>query len=271
LNKLASFGGYETSWYEVGQNGPKLVLLHCSLAHGGAWAGVSERLSSTYKIFVPDLPGQGKSQDWDENVLFQDQGVASIVGLLRHIEKPCHLIGHSFGATIAMRIANEYPELVKSLILFEPVFFGCLEDSGNLMYDQWSIREKPYTDLINKGDLEGASKAFMNLWGTGVDWADIPEHQRTYITKRIHLISACSKSVINPGKDRMLLSDYKKVKIPVYLLEGEHSPIVISEVQKTLLHTFPNALRSIIDGAGHMAPITHPEEFAKEVKNFIEP
>jgi pimeloyl-ACP methyl ester carboxylesterase len=69
----------------------------------------------------------------------------------------------------------------------------------------------------------------------------------------------------------MLLSDYKKVKIPVYLLEGEHSPIVISEVQKTLLHTFPNALRSIIDGAGHMAPITHPEEFAKEVKNFIEP
>jgi lipase len=55
----------------------------------------------------------------------------------------------------------------------------------------------------------------------------------------------------------------------VYLLEGENSPIVISEVQKTLLNTFPNASKSVIGGAGHMAPITHPKEFSEKVEKFL--
>ena len=270
MNQTASFGGYKTAWQEAGLGGPEMVLLHCSLAHGGAWNGVIERLSGKFKMFAPDLPGQGKSQDWNEDVLFQDQGVSSIVGLLKHIGCPCHLVGHSFGATIAMRIASEFPELVKSLILFEPVFFGCLQDSGNPMYDQWSVREKPYTDLIEKGNFEGAAKAFMNLWGTGNKWEDLPVHQRSYIVERIHLISAGSKSVIIPGKDRMRLKDYKRVTKPVYLLEGENSPIVISEVQKTLLNTFPNASKSVVEGAGHMAPITHPKEFSEKVEKFLQ-
>ena len=269
MNQRASFEGYETAWQEVGLSGPEMVLLHCSLAHGGAWSGVIERLSDKFKMFAPDLSGHGKSQDWNKDVLFQDQGVSSIVGLLKHIGCPCHLVGHSFGATIAMRIAHEFPELVKSLILFEPVFFGCLQDSDNPMYGQWSIREKPYTDLIEKGNFAGAAKAFMSLWGTGARWEDIPAYQKLYIVKRIHLISAGSKSIITPGKDRMRLNDYKQVTKPVYLLEGENSPIVISEVQKTLLNTFPNVSKSVILGAGHMAPITHPKEFSEEVEKFL--
>ena len=67
----------------------------------------------------------------------------------------------------------------------------------------------------------------------------------------------------------MRLSDYEKVTKPVYLLEGENSPPVISEVQKTLENTFPDALRNIIGNSGHMAPITHPKEFSDEVRRFL--
>ena len=84
MNQTASFGGYKTAWQEAGLGGPEMVLLHCSLAHGGAWNGVIEQLSGKFKMFAPDLPGQGKSQDWNEDVLFQDQGVSSIVGLLTY-------------------------------------------------------------------------------------------------------------------------------------------------------------------------------------------
>lgn len=268
INK-SSFGGYLTAWHEAGSGGQKIVLLHCSLAHGGAWKGVMKLLSPDFKLYAPDLPGQGQSQDWDQKILFQDQSVIATVGLLNEIGEPCHLIGHSFGATVAMRIALEFPELVKSLILFEPVFFGCLQDAKNPMYEEWSVREKPYTDLVERGDFEGASKAFMELWGTGAKWENLPSSQRSYIKDRIHLIAASSRSIITPGKNRMRLSDYEKVAKPVYLLEGENSPPVISEVQKTLEHTFPNALSNIIGNSGHMAPITHPKEFSDEVRRFL--
>ncbi|MBC8409010.1 MAG: hypothetical protein H8E12_09855 [Rhodobacteraceae bacterium] len=44
MNQTASFGGYKTAWQEAGLGGPEMVLLHCSLAHGGALNGVIEQL-----------------------------------------------------------------------------------------------------------------------------------------------------------------------------------------------------------------------------------
>ena len=69
INK-SSFGGYLTAWHEAGSGGQKIVLLHCSLAHGGAWKGVMKLLSPDFKLYAPDLPGQGQSQDWDQKILF---------------------------------------------------------------------------------------------------------------------------------------------------------------------------------------------------------
>ena len=71
------------------------MVLHCALAHGGAWKGVMKLLSPDFKLYAPDLPGQGQSQDWDQKILFQDQSVVATVGLLNEIGEPCHLIGHS--------------------------------------------------------------------------------------------------------------------------------------------------------------------------------
>lgn len=269
LIKQSVFGEYFTSWHEMGLGTEKVVFLHCSLAHGGAWKGVMDRLSPDFKLYAPDLPGHGQSQDWDQKIIFQDQSLITTIGLLKQINEPCHLVGHSFGATVAMRIALEFPDLVNRLILFEPVFFGCLHDVKNPMYNIWSEREKPFRDMIEIGDIEGASKVFTDLWGAGEQWVNLSSFQRAYIRERIHLIEAGSQSIIASSTDRMRLKDYKKVEKSVYLLEGENSPAVISQIQKTLQNTFPQVTRDIIGNSGHMAPITHPKEFSENVKKFL--
>ena len=105
-----------------GKGGARPVLaLHCSLAHAGAWSGLVDHLSGV-TVTAPDQPGHGRAANWD--------GVSDLHGLTTRLSieqairiggnDPIDIIGHSFGATIALRMALERPDLVRSLVLIEP-------------------------------------------------------------------------------------------------------------------------------------------------------
>ena len=55
--------GAETHWTNFGSGPRPALLIHCSLAHGGSWAGVARRLSDRLRMVAFDLPGHGRSAD----------------------------------------------------------------------------------------------------------------------------------------------------------------------------------------------------------------
>ena len=80
------------------------------MAHSGAWDGVAHALSDRLHLVAPDLVGHGRGPAWDRAQDFHDQTTEAACG---HLPKaPCHLIGHSFGATVALRLALEHPDRV---------------------------------------------------------------------------------------------------------------------------------------------------------------
>ena len=116
-------GGFLTGVRHFGQGDRKALLIHCSLGHSGSWAPLAELLGDTLDMVAFDLPGHGQSGDWcpsDGEI----QGLATdmAAGLLT---EPADIIGHSFGATVALRLALERPELVRSLTLIETRVFQC--------------------------------------------------------------------------------------------------------------------------------------------------
>ena len=87
----------------------------------GSLTGLIGALADRITATLYDLPSHGRSSDWDGTGDLHD--VATDMGRAL-LTEPMDLIGHSFGATVAMRLAMEHPEMVRSVTMIEPVYFA---------------------------------------------------------------------------------------------------------------------------------------------------
>lgn len=246
-----------------GQGAEHAVLLHCSLAHAGAWDGLARALSDRLTLTAPDLVGHGKAPDYDPAQDFHSQTKAD--ALAHFPDAPCHLVGHSFGATVALRIAIEHPARVRTLTLIEPVLFAAVGDSAARRANDETLAG--LDPAFAADDLEAAARVFMAAWGDGAAFDALPEAQRRYIVPRMPLIAAGHKVLHQDAAN--LLPRLAQVACPVLLIEGGASAPVIGEIQARLERDLPDARRVIVDGAGHMVPITHAADTAQAMRGFV--
>ncbi len=255
-----------------GESGARPVLaLHCSLAHAGAWSGVAQRLPGV-ALTAFDQPGHGRAADWD--------GIADLQGLTTRITAdfaerlgggaPVDLIGHSFGGTVCLRLALERPELVRSLVLVEPVIFAAARAAGAPAFAPFHARHKAFEDAVMAGDRNIGARLFHADWGGAAGFDDLPAPQQSYILERIHLIVAQGPSLNGDTGGLLRYMGLESIGVPVLLVEGAESPAVIDAIQSELARRIPQASRLVMPGAGHMVPITHPEAVARAVQMHLD-
>lgn len=251
-------------------NARPVLALHCSLAHAGAWSGVAQRLAGV-EVTGFDQPSHGRAADWD--------GVSDLHGLTTRIALgfaerlaaagPIDLMGHSFGATVALRVAMERPDLIRSLVLVEPVIFAAARSAGSPEFAPFAQSHLGLAPMVARGDRAGAAAAFHAVWGGDVAFADLPEAQRRYMADRIHLIVAQNPILMQDSAGLLAYMRLESIGVPVLLVEGGASPPIIGAVQAELARRLPMAERLVVPDAGHMVPITHAERVAAEVGAFL--
>lgn len=252
---------------QYGQGTRPALAIHCSLGHGGAWRGLGMALADVWTMRAFDLPGHGKSAAWKGDTDFH----AACTDIARaQIEEPVDLIGHSFGATVALRIAIEHPAVVRTLTLIEPVFFAAVRQQHPERYVAYQRLEKPYSDALQDGDFPLAARLFNRLWGDGTPWDHLPKAARTYMTDRMFLIPLQAPAIIDDNAGLFRASQMERANMPCLLIKGAQSPEIISDVHQVLAQRLPKARRVSIEGAGHMVPITHPMPVADGVRSMIE-
>ncbi len=259
--------GRATGIRRRGEGDPAL-LVHCSLAHSGAWSGVMNALKDRLSMTAIDLPGHGLT-DFDPAMDMQDQSSQTAIELLERMDGPSHLIGHSFGATVALRVAIERPDLVASLSLYEPVYISLLAEFDKDALQEEDNDSREFIDHALNGDWEKSADAFLRRWGVMGGLSMMPEAQREYAIRTMPMILENTKSVIDPNGGGKTLKDMAKVSTPCLLMEGAHSPKTISRVNDALEQTLPNVKRKVFENAGHMGPITHPLEVAQAIREFL--
>ncbi|WP_077037300.1 alpha/beta fold hydrolase [Pelomonas sp. KK5] len=103
------------------EDAPRVVLVHGS-AQGSEVGGdkhfaAQRKLAARgWQLLVPDRPGHGRSPDPGRPDDADADG-ALVAGLLG---EGAHLVGHSFGACVALAAAAQRPEAVRSLTIIEP-------------------------------------------------------------------------------------------------------------------------------------------------------
>ncbi len=239
-----------------GQGPRQALALHCTIAHSGTWRGLAAQIGDEVTLTTPDFLSHGRSPDWDGQGDYQDRMVAAC---LPHFDQYMDLIGHSFGATVALRLAALHPERVRSLTLIEPVFFAvAIADDPDCVARHEQDAE-PFTTALTQGDEALGARLFNRMWSTGdaPRWPDLPDSTRAAMIRGIHVVPACRAAIYEDLAGLLRPGVLDCITAPVQLLRGSLTHPIISVVNDGLCRRLRNAQSAVIDGEGHMLPITN--------------
>lgn len=247
-----------------------VLALHCSLAHAGAWAGLAQTLSGI-TLTATDQPGHGRAPDWDGHSHLHGLSSGQAISMAEEIGQgaPIDLFGHSFGATIALRIALERPDLVRSLLLIEPVIFAAARAAQSPVWPEFLASHQGFEALVRAGKRQEAAAMFHGFWGNGEPFEAMPEKTRAYLSERIHFIVAQGPALFADNAGLLRYMGLESIGVPVLLVEGARSPLVIDAIHTELARRLPNAQRLAIAGAGHMVTLTHAAELGPKVQAHL--
>lgn len=262
-------GGFATHWQVMGQGPRPALAIHCSLAHCGAWAGVARALGGHLTVTAFDLPGHGGSGPWEGAGEIQAVSTAMAADLVTETGAPADILGHSFGATVALRLAVEHPHLVRSLSLYEPVFFAVALADRPEMRAAHEAEMAGYAEGMRAGDMARAARGFLRVWGEGAGWRALPRALRAHIAEQMPLIEAASPALYGDAGGMLASGALSRIAVPVLLMEGADSPAIIGAINDGLVARLPDARRAVIAGARHMGPITRPCAVAEEIAGFL--
>ncbi|KIT17957.1 alpha/beta fold hydrolase [Jannaschia aquimarina] len=238
-----------------GQDGAPVLALHCMLASGRAWRGVAEACARP--LLCPDLPGHGRAAMPDGPYM----DAALKVALAAAPDGPFDVLGHSFGAVVALRLMADHPDRIRRAVLVEPVLFAAADPERLALHRR---KMAPYAEALQRGDRDEALRIFHGLWGDRT-LDDMPDSARAYMRERIHLIGETSAVLVeDAGRILTRLPD-----LPVTFVTSDDPPPVMASIRDGLAARLPRMVVETVPGAGHMAPLTHPDQVARIVDTAL--
>lgn len=249
--------------------GPTVVMLHSGGMSGRQWRKLAEALSQDYRVVLPDFLGSGANPAWPAEQAFHfSQDVAEIEKLLHSLASPFHLIGHSYGGLVALTVARAQPENIASLSLYDPVAFGVLFDPDDP--EGTEDLRKVAANPVFLDDAQGGGEAwmhnFIDYWNGPGSWQAMPEANRQAFLQVGRKVYYEVKSL---SEDRTPLQAYAKLTMPALLVYGEKTPPAARRVLQRLASVLPRADLKVMEGAGHMGPLTHGPAFAGLVQAHL--
>lgn len=249
--------------------GPPLVLAHSAGGSSGQWRALTGRLAPRRRVLAPDLWGHGRTPPWPGGDAFAlDDEAALIEAVIGLADEPVDLIGHSYGGSASLQAAARGAAPVKSLMLIEPTLFALLRDAG----DEQGLRDvteatEPLMAAAEAGDPARGAALFMDyLLGAGT-WDGLPAERRESLTRLMEtaILRECRAQI----SADMSLAAYMGVAMPVRILCGTETPLAIAQVSRLLSASLPFAELRWIEGAGHMAPLTHADTVNDEIEAWL--
>jgi pimeloyl-ACP methyl ester carboxylesterase len=264
--KQLTVNGVEIAYLDEGK-GPVVILGHCSSASHREWLPLIETLKPDWRVLAPDFISYGQSEPWPAAKPFSiDADVQILLALAKKVKGKLHLVGHSYGAALALEAARSLGDRVKCLVLVEPVSFHLLRQEGRPEWAEVQTLGRSVLGAVAKGDDRAAAKAFMTYWLGRLRWWLSPEKFKSAIAATITKVALEFGIVIEAPTT---LKVYAEIAAPTLLIAGSSTRAPTRAVVDLLAATLPNAKLEILKGAGHMSPFTHPAELSRLILDFL--
>lgn len=248
-----------------GGGGDPMVLVHGSWVDRTTFDRLAPLLEPSVALLRYDRRGHGESAP-PNGPYDPEQDAADLAHLLEELDLfPAHLVGHSLGGNLALRLALERPELVRGLVLHEPPLFGLLPaDSPGL--EAFRIAADGVAARVADGDRRGAAAQFVEeVAGLPGGWAVLPPSlQELMVAHADRWLAEYSA----PGTFAVDVERLRQFDPPVLLTVGGHGDPKYRAIAEELVRALPNAELRTLPGAGHVPQATHAALFAGAILAF---
>jgi len=247
--------------------GPMVLCLHSSGASGQQWQALADQLIG-FQVVRVDAHGHGQSPAPAPDGPVFDLDAQALAPLLAQSRDGVHLVGHSYGAALALRLALALPGHVRSLTLFEPVIFSLLLEPSADAGAREDILQIGRTINLWAGmrQTARAARLFVDFWSGAGSWQRLTGRQQQSVAQRMPVIAAHFRSLLGSG---VTLGHVQQLRVPTLLMSGAQSRRAALSLVGMLAQAWPHAERHVFADAGHLGPMTRPQPVNARIERFL--
>ena len=251
--------GIDLHYVERGE-GPPVVLLHGNIVtHADFIAnGLMDRLARNHRVIAFDRPGFGHSSRPRDRLWTPSAQADLLRAALERlgIERPV-VVGHSMGAMVAMAMALNHPENVRSLVLIGGYFYPSFRVDVLLTVPValpvvGDVMRYTVTAVTGRLMLKKLAKSLFSPKALPDNF--FPLISREMMLRPVQLRANAEHAAFMIPAARAMSSRYGELAVPVTLIAGEDDVIVDPQAHSVRLHDErPNSELYVVPGVGHMA------------------
>ncbi len=260
--------GLRVSYRTWGQ-GPPLVLLHSGGSSGEQWQKVSDHLASRYYLIAPDFFGFGASDRWKEPGGLTHDLQAEIVGAVVEQEAGgvADVVGHSYGGAAVVRLWLKRPNLIRSLVLIEPIMSWLLKDASDPLYEESVSVAHAFLAHMKAGDNQQAWQVFLDSRNGAGTWEKLSDKAKArFLAQSEQTVEGFISNLNNHTS----LADCRTITVPTTVVYGEATTAPDRRTTELLRDAVPGAKYIGIPGAAHMSPFTHAADVARIIEQHLD-
>lgn len=252
--------------------GKDMLLVHGAMTTHHDWIeGPADSLAEGARVTAIDRPGHGLSRRPRFVGTPRDQAGQIASGLDRLDVGPAIVIGHSFGALVALALAERFPERVAGLVLVSPLIFP---EPRLLEHGLIAPRSLPVIGpLLSRASRSSGLDRAAIEWIQAVMFSPAPvpgRWKRSFPFDQV----LDPDVLVHEGEDSAsvlplspaAMIDLRRIAMPVHVLTGTQDRVVEQERQgKALARLLPDGRLTEVEGAGHMLHHSHPDPLLRAV------
>lgn len=292
LNEVNLSNGETLAYRVAGTGHVKVLLLHGNQSSSLIYEDFMKRYEDVATVYAVDLTGFGESsyrkqhlkiEDWSDDIKeFMDEV---------HLDNAI-VVGHSAGGGVGLKLAIDYPEKVRHLILIASVGvkgfylpkmtseFKPIE--GKFAYTYEDIAEHPSMKFVQMTIKNEMKSNIRKMWNASLYDLSKPREEvyksymeeflkeRCFIDISVALVQFNITDEASQIRAEKGDGSIKKIKAPVTWFHGKKDKVVPYEIGQKSIKYFPNGADFItLENAGHMIFNDCPEEFYGHVDKII--
>ncbi len=263
--RFISLDGVRVHYVDEGHGSP-VVLIHGFASSLETWTAViPELVRHGHRVIALDLRGFGWTDRPPGDYSSEAQARLVLALMDRLGVERAAIVGHSYGAGVALRLALLAPERVERIAL----------------YDAWAYSDQ-LPAFFHVARMDGVGEAMFATWygQRAEDRIALAFYDQRYVT--IELVDAVEAALQKPGTYAASLaairamhyesveSQYRTIEQPVLLLWGREDRVVPLAIGERMSRELPGARLVVYPGCGHFPMIEHARQSTAELVRFLE-
>jgi pimeloyl-ACP methyl ester carboxylesterase len=249
-------------------SGPTVMLVHSSVSGARQWRRLMDYLKAEFHVRAVNLFGYGGTAPWPGETVqtLDDQARIVEAALPANADAVC-LVGHSFGGSVAMKVAARLAGRVVKLVLLETNPFHLLKQAGRAEAFAEAMELRNFIKKFGGlGEWSAAAEKFADYWGGPGSWHAMPAERRSAFADALRPNFFEWDAVM----DETPVEQWAHLLPAATLVVSDRNTVrPIREITELLRRSCPMWTYKEIAAGGHMAPLTHPDVINPLVSSFL--